>query len=278
MTQFLSKIFPIPFTHDIFVNYFNLEANPFFWLDLIIIVLFIWLIFRFIHRTRGERIVWGIFILGLLWVIAIGLQLRFAVLVLQVLFTSLIIAIPIVFQPELRSALERLGRSTRLVTDWRALTQSEVEHIVDEIIQAVKILAQNRFGAIIVLTRLAGLREFVDISEPIFARVGHRLLISIFYPKNPLHDGAVIISGNRLLAARVTLPLADETDLTLGTRHRASLGIAEQSDAIAVVVSEETGKVSLAYDGKLIRRINQEKLRSELKKLLGKTIITRWSL
>lgn len=274
MNDLLGRLFALPTPRVFFEGYFSISQNPFFWVDLLLIGLFIWIVFRFIHRTRGERIVWGIMILGLIWLIAVGLQLRLVVLVLQVLFTSLIVAIPVVFQPELRSGLERLGRSTRLVADWRKLSQSEIEYLVNEIIQAVKILAKNRFGAIIVLTRLAGLREFVDVSEPVFARVGSRLIVSIFYPKSPLHDGAVIISGNRILAARATLPLADETDLSLGTRHRAALGIAEQSDAVSLVVSEETGKISLAYDGKLIRRITHDKLRSELKRLLGKSSLT----
>lgn len=271
MIEFLRRFFPLNLNQSTFENYFDLEANPFVWLDLVFVALLIWLIFRFIHRTRGERIIWGIIILGILWIIAAGLKLKLFVFVLQILFASLIVAIPVVFQPELRSGLERLGRSTRLVTDWRKLSQSELEHLVEQVTQAVKILAKNRFGAIIVFTRLAGLREFVDVSEPIFAQVSARLIVSIFYSKNPLHDGAIIISGNRIFAARVTLPLSDESDLSLGTRHRAALGIAEQSDAVAVVVSEETGKVSLAYDGKLVRRITYDKLQSELKRLLGKT-------
>lgn len=275
----LPKLFLPQIPKGFLENYFSLESNPFFWLDLLLIAFFMWLIFRFIHRTRGERIIWGIIILGILWLLAVGLQLRLVVLTLQVLFASLIVAIPIVLQPELRSGLERLGRSTRLVADWRKLTQSEIEHVVDEVILAVKILAKNRFGAIIVLTRLAGLREFVDVSEPVFARVGSRLLVSIFYPKNPLHDGAVIIAGNRILSARATLPLADETDLSLGTRHRAALGIAEQSDAVVIVVSEESGKISLAYDGKIIRRITHDKLQADLKRLLAKgTLAAPWHI
>lgn len=253
-----------------FANYFNFDTNPFFWLDLLSIFLVAWLVFRFVHKTKGERILWGLAILVLVWLAAIGLKLQLLRLILQVVFTSLLVAIPVVFQPELRAGLERLGRSTRLVTDWRKLTQSELEYIIEEVLNAVKILAKNRFGAILVLTRLAGLNEFTDDAEALSARVGSRLLIAIFYPRNPLHDGAVIISGNRVLAARVTLPLSEESDLTLGTRHKAALGIAEQTDAVAVVVSEETGKVSLAFDGKLVKRITYDNLRRELKRLLIK--------
>lgn len=255
-------------------QYFSLTANPFFWVDLGFIVLFFWLVFRFVHRTRGERIIWGIGILVLLWLVAAVLRLQLVTVVLRFLFASMIVAIPVVFQPELRAGLERLGRSTRLVADWRKLTQSEIEHLAGEVLEAVRILAKNRFGAIVVFTRLAGLREYIEDAEPVYARVGARLLVSIFYPKNPLHDGAVIISGNRIVAARVTLPLSDESDLTLGTRHRAGLGIAEQTDAVAIVVSEETGKVSLAYDSKLVRRITYDKLANELRRLLGKTLET----
>lgn len=271
MNSILQNIFLNSFDNLSLNQYFNFEINTFFWLDLAIVGLLVWILFRFLHRTRGERIIWGIFILALMWALAVVLRLQLLVLLLRLLFASFIVAIPVVFQPELRSGLERLGRSTRFVADWRKLSQGELEYLIEQIIEAVRILARNRFGAIIVLTRQSGLKEFIEESEPIYSRLGSRLITSIFYPKNPLHDGAIIIVGNRIAAARVTLPLSEEADLTLGTRHRAALGIAQQTDAVAIVVSEESGKISLAYDGKFNRRITYDKLASELRKLLGKT-------
>lgn len=278
MSAFINGLWSNSLDRLNFAEYFNFESNPFFWLDILALIFIVWLIYRFVHQTRGERIIWGIVILAAAWLAASALQLKILQVLLQLAFASLFIAIPVVFQPELRAGLERLGRSTRLVTDWRKLTQPELEYVLTEVLKAVRLLAKNRFGAIIVLTRSAGLQEFIDEAEPIYARIGARLLTSIFYPRNPLHDGAVIISGNRIVAARATLPLSEESDLTIGTRHRAALGITEQSDAISVAVSEETGKVSLAYDGKLIKRIRYDKLAAELKKLLTKSSVSNWKI
>lgn len=246
-------------------NIFSLSAI----IDIIIVAIIFYWFFLFLRQTRALGILYGILIVATLWIISQYLDLIAVKTILRWVLTSILVAIPVVFQPELRSALEKLGRSTKYVTDWRRLSRFEIDVMVDELIKAVKILSKNQIGALIVFSRQSSLGDIIATGEKLYANFSHKLLVNIFTPKTPLHDGAVIVSANKLVAAGCTLPLSDEVvDLSLGTRHKAALSLSLQSDAIGLVVSEETGMVSLAVNGRIQRNLNFEELKKYITKHL----------
>ena len=175
------------------------------------------------------------------------------------------IALIIIFQPEIRNILEHLGRQ-QILTRHRVLTMDEREKMVYEIMNAVEYLRKSRIGALIVIERDISLRDYIERSKGIYADISSELLISIFFPRNPLHDGGVIIQGNRITSAGAVFPISLNTKINkrLGTRHRAALGISEESDAIALVVSEETGKISIAIGGVLNYNLSIDDVRMML--------------
>lgn len=162
------------------------------------------------------------------------------------------LALIIIFQPEIRNVLEHLGRK-QLLGRHKVLTLDEREKLVYEVMSAVDYLRKSRIGALIVIERDISLNEYIERSKPIYADISSELLISIFFPRNPLHDGGVIIQGNKITSAGAVFPISINTKISkkIGTRHRAAIGVSEESDAIAVVVSEETGKISIAVGGNL---------------------------
>lgn len=162
------------------------------------------------------------------------------------------LALVIIFQPEIRNMLEHIGRK-QLLGRHKVLTLDERERLVYEVMNAVDYLRKSRIGALIVLERDISLNEYIERSKPIYGDISSELLISIFFPRNPLHDGGVIIQGNKITSAGAVFPISINSKISkkLGTRHRAAIGISEESDAIAVVVSEETGKISIAIGGTL---------------------------
>jgi len=162
------------------------------------------------------------------------------------------LALIIIFQPEIRTALEHLGRK-QLLGRHKVLTLDEREKLVYEVMSAVDYLRKSRIGALIVIERDISLNEYIERSKPIYADISSELLISIFFPRNPLHDGGVIIQGNKITSAGAVFPISINSKISkkIGTRHRAAIGVSEESDAIAVVVSEETGKISIAVGGNL---------------------------
>ncbi len=182
----------------------------------------------------------------------------------------LFIALPVVFQPELRRALEQLGRGSFFSSSLARWTDTEV--IIHEILDAVNTLARTRTGALIIIERETGIRDYVDSGVPVDGVVNSQLLVNIFTPLSPLHDGAVIISDGRLARAACFLPLTDNPNLSkeLGTRHRAGLGITEVSDALALIVSEETGWISVAREGRLSRNLDEQRLQEILETELVK--------
>jgi diadenylate cyclase len=187
--------------------------------------------------------------------------------ILKNLMTALIVAIPIVFQPELRTALEKLGR-TKFLGDL-SFAKKDSGQVIDEIISAVYMFSKQKIGALIVLKRQTGLKEYVDNGIEVDATVSAELLSSMFFPKSPLHDGAAIIAGDKIISAGSTLPISmANLSSNFGTRHKAALGITEDSDAIAVVVSEETGGISMAVGGKLETKISEERLKNRLMSLM----------
>lgn len=175
------------------------------------------------------------------------------------------LALIIIFQPEIRNALEQLGR-TQLLGRHKILTVDEREHLVYEIIQAIDYFRKARIGALIVLERDTSLGNYIDKAKKIYADLSSDLLISIFFPNNPLHDGAVIIQGNRISCAGAVFPTSNSSKVNkkFGTRHRAALGIVEESDAISVVVSEETGRISVAVKGELFYNLSIDDVRMML--------------
>jgi diadenylate cyclase len=184
---------------------------------------------------------------------------------------ALLLAIPVIFAPEIRRALERLGRAGALFPANRGGASKDVQEVITATVRSSVRLSDRRHGALIVLERLDDLGDYIETGVPVHARVTPELLLQIFYPNTPLHDGAVILSGTRVMAAACVLPLSASgilvrsPDRQMGLRHRAALGISEVSDAVAVVVSEETGAISIAYGGRMIRRLDATRLENVLR-------------
>lgn len=220
-------------------------------LDITLVAALLYSLFVLIRQTRALRILYGLGLLGLFYGIAGLLHLTTLLFLFRSSFTVLLVAIPVVFQPELRAALERLGRG-ELVSGLLRRSSTQTDGIVSVLSLAVRKLSSEHIGALIVLGRKATLSDLTATGVQLDAIVSPELLLSIFYPGAPLHDGAVIIHGSRVVAASVFLPLSDEQlPPSFGTRHRAALGLSKETDAIVVVVSEETGKVSLAHGGEI---------------------------
>jgi diadenylate cyclase len=185
--------------------------------------------------------------------------------------TAAAVAIPVIFQPELRRALERLGRAGV----WFSTRQTETTQrlrIIEDICAAAARLSERRQGALVVLERETELQEFIDSGVPLESEVSPQLLLTIFWPKTELHDGAVVLRAGKIAAAACVLPLSSGRNLTdrkMGTRHRAALGISEISDAVCVVVSEETGQIAVANGGRMIRRLDANRLRTILAAFYG---------
>lgn len=235
------------------------------WGDLIQILIVAFLIYRvlvLIQRTRAMQILLGASGLALVyagaWLLDFGLITR----VLEELFQYGAIAALVVFQPELRSALARLGQSRM----FRVFNRLEESQVVDEIVEAVEQLSGGRIGAIIAIEREVGLDEYARTGSAVDARVSSDILTTIFTPRSPLHDGAVLIAGDNIKAAGAILPLTPYAlpDRSLGTRHRAAVGLSEETDAVVIVVSEETAQISVARGGRLERGVGSERIRQIL--------------
>ncbi len=235
------------------------------WTDLGEIVLVAFLLYRILlvlQRTRAMQIMLGVVVLGALYGIARLLDLILIRTLLEAGFQYGAIAALIVFQPELRAALARLGQNRMI----RAFQRMEGSKVADEVVEAVERLSRSRHGAIIALEREVGLGEYAETGSAIDARVSTEMLTTIFTPYSPLHDGAVLISGDQITTAGAILPLTQSTlkDRSLGTRHRAALGLSEETDAIVLVVSEETSQISVAISGRLERDVHGDQLRTIL--------------
>ena len=248
----------------------SFEIQPIAIVDVALTALLIYGLFSLIRGTRAVRLVIGVIVLYGVYVAAqfFGLQ-----LLSQVLQTGAVVgllAIVVVFQPELRRALERIGRVGSLGWLLAPASLDIVERVAAEVARAAVSLAAQRHGALMVLERETGLEDAAETGVMIHADLSVELLETIFMPRTALHDGAVIIRGERLVAAGVVLPLTELTVQTerLGTRHRAALGITEQTDAVVVVVSEESGAISLVERGRIIRNLDEERLARALVSLL----------
>jgi diadenylate cyclase len=239
--------------------------NPINLLDIAIVAFVIYKLMMILKGTRAVQLIKGLVVLLMATVASEILGLKSINWLLEKAQTVFFIAIPIVFQPELRRALEQLGRGKLFVRSGY-LAQEDVDKLVNEIVRAIKVMAKKKIGALVVIERQTGLADFVETGIKIDGFVTSELLINTFVPKTPLHDGAVIIRGDRLLAASCFLPLSENPNLSkeLGTRHRAAVGVTEVSDALVVMVSEETGVISVAEDGKLTRYLDEITLKELL--------------
>jgi len=247
----------------------NFSYSVFF--DILIVAILFYWVYLFLRQTRAIRILYGFIILIAAMFIARIFNLILLNFILKYLTTAMVVAIPIVFQPELRGALEKLGRP-RFWSDI-TISRDELTDMVEEIHDACKNFATQRIGALIVIQRTGGLKEYIENGIYIEAKVSAVILNSIFFPKSPLHDGAVIIVGNQIVCASSILPVAEvEASRNLGTRHRAAIGITQESDAVAIVVSEESGSISIASGGALERRVTGERLKSKLQRLLRSNV------
>ncbi len=244
--------------------HFNLTIDI---LDIIIVAFLFYRIYLLIKGTRALQMFIGLFLLIILSFVAQWLNFNALNWILSSLKTVWVIAFVILFQPELRKALTQLGQN-RIIGMFLKVEGSST---VSEILKACHQLTQKGLGALIVIERDVGLRNYIETGTPLDARVTGELIVTIFTPPSPLHDGAAIIEKNRVVAAGCILPLSQNPRLTraMGTRHRAGLGLSEETDAIVVIVSEETRMISLATGGKLKRKLDINSLRNELVSLIG---------
>ena len=217
----------------------------------------VWILIYYVLKSLKNNIKMvlifkGIVIIVIIKILSDWLNLTTVGLLLEYVIMWGPLALIIIFQPEIRNILEHLGRK-QILTKHHVLTMDEREKMIYEIMNAIEYLRKSRIGALIVIEREVSLNDYIVRSKGIYADISSELLISIFFPRNPLHDGGVIIQGNRITSAGAVFPISLNTKINkrLGTRHRAALGISEESDSIAIVVSEETGKISIAIGGVL---------------------------
>ena len=252
------------------------------WIDIVDILLvasiFFWL-FYLVRGTRAVPLLRGVIFLIIVVLLLGGLvDLRAFGWLIQRALPALLVAVPVIFQPELRRALEQLGRPGTLF-GFRTGEREELESALSTITDASETLAQRHQGALIVLERQTGLQEFVESGVELDAKVSYELLLTIFNPNTTLHDGAVIVREGRVLAAACVLPLSTAflADRQLGLRHRAGIGVTEESDAIAVVVSEERGAISIAHNGRIIRNLDAKRLQKVLHAFYQPMLEGAWS-
>ena len=243
-------------------------------LDILIVAYIFYKLFMLIKETRAEQLIKGLVFIVIVMKVSQILGLITLYSIIQNTLTVGLIAIIVIFQPELRKALEHLGRS-KVFSKKYFDTDEEIKKVVDEITIAAVDLSSTKTGALILIEQETGLSDFAVSGVRLDAIISSQLLENIFFENTPLHDGAVIIRRDRIYAAACVLPLTEQSiSKELGTRHRAAIGITENSDCLAVVVSEETGTISLAINGKLTRNYNAERLKIVLEKAIKHNITT----
>ncbi len=231
-------------------------------LDIALVSYIFYKIYDFIRGSMAARMLLGLLVIFALSVVADVLNMAGSSWIFSRLQTVWVVAFVIIFQPEFRRLLLYIGQNPFL----QKIVHVEAPRFIDEVIGATMDLSRKNFGALIVLLRDTGIKSIIETGIPVNAQVSKPLLLSIFNPRSPLHDGAVVIQGDIILAAKCQLPLTQnpKLDPSLGMRHRAALGLSEQTDAIVIVVSEETGMVSIAETGVLTRGLTEESLRRRL--------------
>jgi diadenylate cyclase len=247
-------------------------------LDILLVAfIFFWVLYL-VRGTRAVSLLRGVILLIIIVTLLSGLvRLRAFAWLTQKALPALLVAIPVIFQQELRRALERVGRAGTLLGRPTG-NQTVLEQALAAIAQACHVLSERRHGALIVIERETGLQEFVDSGVQLEAVITSDLLLTIFDPHTMLHDGAVIVRRGRVVAAACVLPLSTAflADRQLGLRHRAAIGVTEESDAIAVVVSEERGSISIAHNGRIIRNLDAKRLEAVLQAFFQPVLERAW--
>ncbi|MBQ8357251.1 MAG: diadenylate cyclase CdaA [Clostridia bacterium] len=274
MKEFFDKLFSGGFA----LTYFSAPFREFGWrdvLDILALAAIFFALYLFVRDRRAGKLLTGIIVMFAIYAVSELLDMYAIRYIFSSFFGYGLIALAIIFQPELRAAMERIGS-----VPFRGLKSIGVEHRdmtlspagVDSIVEAVKDMSFSKTGALIVIERTTRIGEYIRTGTTLNADLTPELLRAVFFDKAPLHDGAVIVRGGRIYAAGCYLPLSEKTDIFkgLGTRHRAAIGLSEQSDSVIIVVSEETGTISIAYKGELFREFTSVSLRRKLFELLGK--------
>lgn len=240
-------------------------------IDIVVVAYFLYRLYLMLKNTRAATLGKGLLVLVAFMVICRWLNLHVISWLLEKSMTVIMVALPVVFQPELRRALEQIGRG-KLFHKSSELDEQELEEMLDSVAHATKIMSKNKVGALMVFERATGLVERIETGVPIDGLVSSGLIQNIFVKDTPLHDGAIVIRGNRVVAACCLLPLTENRNLSqeLGTRHRAAIGMSEQSDAMVLVVSEETGTISIARNGELMRYLTVDDVKNILRTAIFK--------
>ena len=263
----------MPFDFSVPIQYHGLLSTVGFRdvVDILLVAVILYKSSEMLKDTRAITLAKGMFVMMGVALGAYILELHAIYWLLSKSIYLLFMALPIVFQPELRRALERIGQG-KFLGSAVYLNAEEADTLVNEIDKVVFNMSAKKIGALIVLEREIGINEIIDTGIRVDGLVTAPFMMNVFIPNTPLHDGAAVIRGNRMIAAGCLLPLTENRSLSteLGTRHRAALGLSEQCDAVVVIVSEETGIVSIAENGHITRRLNSEQLKKRLRPLLIK--------
>lgn len=244
-------------------------------LDVLLVAIFVYYVLVLIRGTRAVQLLLGVLVLVAVYGVAVVAHLTLTALVLQALSVAALVALPVIFQPELRRALGQLGRLGALDRLLAPTSDEEVGLTVDEVVRGALLIRQQGNGALVVIERGTGLQDYSETGVPVNGKLTAELLASVFMARSPLHDGAVIVRGTSVLAAACLLPLDETSDRSAhryGMRHRAALSISAQTDAVVVVVSEESGTISIASNGRMIGNLDEERLRRVLSSLLRSRI------
>jgi len=234
-------------------------------LDILLLAYLIYRSYLILVQTRAVQLIKGALMIGLIYLLAFFLRLNTLLWILNLLVPGLVIGLAIIFQPELRRIFARIGQGDWL--RWRPRVRS---HSLEAVLNSVGLLSASKTGSLLVFSRNIGLNTIIETGTRLNADLSSSLLLTVFAGSTPLHDGAVVIREDKIVAAGCFLPLSEQPDIrrTFGTRHRAALGLAEETDAVVIVVSEENGAVSLAYDANLIYDLSAEEVGERLKRLL----------
>lgn len=245
-------------------------------LDIAIVSYITYKILEFIRETRAQQLVRGIIVILAVFFVSDILDLYVLNFLLKNLFTIGVVAIVVLFQPELRRGLEQVGRKNLVANTFRNIDKSKAVETVDNIVEAVEDFSSSRTGALIAIERDTMLTDIIETGVPVDSEITVRMLGTIFYEGTPLHDGAVIIRGDRICAAACVLPLTENKNIgrNVGTRHKAGVGLSEVSDALIIIVSEETGIVSIAENGKIRRFVDGKTIEKILLNLYLPTEVT----
>lgn len=254
-----------------FIHYIK-GLNPINIMELTFLAIIIFIIYKKIKGSQAEQLVKGVIMLFIALTLSHIFQLNIIGKVLEGIVNIVIFSLVVIFQPELRRLLGYIGQSGMINKNiLYASKEIDTKAVIDETIEAIKYLSKSHTGALMVFKTVAGNESFLEVGTKLDANVSQELLLTIFHPNTPLHDGAIVISNDKIVAAGVLLPLTEDPTLSwkYGTRHRAAIGMSEVSDAVCIVVSEETGEFSMAQGGLLTKFSTTDELKTELKAILG---------